>query len=225
MKRLFVTLVVALLLSVGAVCAAPLQADLNRNGIVDFNDFAVMANEWLQVEDGNNITVLRDHSYYYTDGSLALFGATTWKCMSFVATNSYSAGGVKLRVCQSNGQGIYNPGNVTVSLQNANTQTLFPTGEILGSVVIDGNSFPLSTPDSGLSDARKIVVAPYVPLVVGNTYSIVISAENVDSMYIYRNDYFDNRFFGLAGTSFDGGITWVGDIYVNTQFAIYSLGN
>ena len=224
MKNLFVVLVVALLLSVGAVCAAP-QADLNSDGIVDFQDFAVMADEWLQTVEPNDVNVLQDHSYYSTDGSVVTFGANTWKCMSFVATNSYSAGGVKLRVCQSNGQGTYNPGNVIVSLQNASTQTLFPTGEVLGSVVVDGNSFPLAVPDSELSDAKKVVVTPFVPLVVGNTYSIVISAENVDSMYIYRNDYFDNRFFGLAGTSFDGGITWVGDIYANTQFAIYSLGN
>jgi len=38
-----------------SICLGSLQADFNRDGIVDFNDFAIFAGQWLKVEDQNNI--------------------------------------------------------------------------------------------------------------------------------------------------------------------------
>jgi peptidoglycan/xylan/chitin deacetylase (PgdA/CDA1 family) len=60
--------IVILVLGFPSFCLGYLSADLNRDGTVDFHDFAILADQWLKVEDQNNLVDLnRDRTVDFYD--------------------------------------------------------------------------------------------------------------------------------------------------------------
>jgi hypothetical protein len=60
--------IVILVLGFPSFCLGYLSADLNRDGTVDFHDFAILADQWLKVENQNNLVDLnRDRTVNFYD--------------------------------------------------------------------------------------------------------------------------------------------------------------
>jgi hypothetical protein len=157
MKKYFL---LAVILFVAAISHA-FQADFNYDGIVNFTDFAVLADEWVRSADG----VIDSYTTGGQDTSGVIY-QNVWRGQRFIASSNYTVTGISLLLCKAG-----NPGTVIVSIRNCNGGPVLPD---LCSATINGNI--LTTATSGAY--YTVTLDTPILLISGGTYSIVVEAPN-----------------------------------------------
>ena len=167
-----ITAVLILLFFAGIGYAAPLTADLNGDGIVDMQDFAIFADQWLRTVDNNepnDINVLQDY-YDVTYDTYTIVGTTAdggyiWQ--TFTANKDYTITSVKLPLFRSY---MFNPGMVTVAIYAADDS--LPTGGVLCWGETDGSTLPTTF----TTEWREVDFGQPIQLYTGLQYAVVVSS-------------------------------------------------
>ena len=195
------TFIVSVLLLVATIgWAALLQADFNRDGIVDFEDFSIFANEWLQTEDLNSYPLLQEHCDANTDNvSLAVDNYNFLAAQTFTVNQNYTITSVMLKLCRVN-----SPGIITVSI--CSTTNGVPTNIVLCSGETDGDTLIDISP----YEWREVLFDANYALQNGIVYAIVVQASGIYPInYIqWRGDNPSECSNGRSFQSGDGGATW-----------------
>jgi hypothetical protein len=188
MKKLLV--VIVFLCITAFTWATPLTADLNHDGIVDLNDFTILADQWLQ-------TSYELQDYWNTDGvtytlvGSNLNGGIVWQ--TFIADSNYTLHDVNLLLSKN---GV--PNTVAVSIRA--TDGTFPVGDDLCFGTTNGNTLP----DVASPEWRKIVLDPPIQLIGGTRYAILLRSNDYTlwSATIYQEylDGISGNFIGAVWT-------------------------
>jgi hypothetical protein len=210
MKKYFL---LAVILFVAAISHA-FQADFNHDGIVNFADFAVLANEWLQGTSGSV-----DEYITGADNSDGVIYQNEWRGQTITPTSTYEVTGVKLLLYKHQ-RLEQTPGTVIVSLRA--TVSGVPVLPDLCSGAMDGAILMEST----TGEYYTITFGEGILLTSGTKYAIIIEAPNATAFeyVVWLRDASSPTYTGGNDVkSFASGVdgSWTSD---NTDFLFQVLG-
>jgi len=175
------------------------EIDLNADGLSWINAAAGEKNQQESFDSGENA------DYRCFD--------TNWWCMSFTPEAAHKIKGVKLKMWRKG-----NPGTLTVSIKAADASH-FPTGPVLCSGTIDGNSLTPATPgqwyeiDLGAGDDLAALTEV--------TIEMKVPGGSVDNEVQFRGDSAGEYTGGQPAYSLNSGVDWVAQAAPDIYFIEY----